>query len=97
MNVSASMKRTMEILNLLVGVELIIVGVLYLLKSDVSSAASWSIFGCMYVVMDKYSVLENMSSKRKLVEVGKYGAAWLGFIISSVFLAYVVLDFSGVK
>ncbi len=91
MNVYARMKRTMEILNLLVGFELIAVGLLYLTKPDVPSAASWSVFGCMYVVMDKYSVLENMSKKRKLIEGVKYSLAWLGFSISTAFLAYIVL------
>ena len=90
MNVYVKMKRTMEILNLLVGFELIAVGFLYLTKLDITSAASWSIFGCMYIVMDKYSVLENMSKKRKLVEGMKYSSAWLGFAISSTFLGYVV-------
>lgn len=89
MNVYARMKKTMEILNLLVGFELILVGLLYLLKDDIPSAASWSIFGCMYLVMDKYSVLENISKKRKLIEGIKYGSAWLGFAISTAFLAYV--------
>lgn len=83
------MKKYMEILNLLVGFELIVVGLLYLMKPDIASAASWSIFGCMYIVMDKYSVLEDMSTNRKLVEGIKYGAAWLGFIISTAFLGYV--------
>ena len=93
MNVSAKMKKSMELLNLLVGFELIIVGLVYLAKLDVSSAASWSIFGCMYLVMDKYSVLENMSEKRKLVEGVKYGSAWLGFAISTAFLGYLVYTF----
>jgi hypothetical protein len=93
MNVYAKVKRNMEFLNLLVGLELIIVGLVYLLKLDIASAASWSIFGCMYMVMDKYSVLDNMSGKRKLVEDIKYYSAWLGFAISTVFLVYVVLTF----
>lgn len=81
----------MEILNLLVGVELIVIGLLYLKDLDISSAASWSIFGCMYVVMDKYSALENMSKKRELVEALKYGSAWLGFVISTAFLIYLLM------
>ena len=80
----------MEILNLLVGFELIVIGLLYLIKLDILSAASWSIFGCMYVVMDKYSVLENMSKRRKLVEDVKYSSAWLGVAISTAFLVYVI-------
>lgn len=91
MNVSVNMKKTMEILNLLVGFELIIVGCLYLIRLDVPSAASWSIFGCMYIVMDKYSALENMSKKRKLIEGVKYSSAWLGFAISTTFLVYLML------
>ena len=93
MNAYAKMKRTMEVLNLLVGFELIIVGLLYLFKLDIASAASWSIFGCMYIVMDKYSFLDNMSKKRKLIENIKYGSAWLGFAISSAFLIFVALTF----
>ncbi len=80
----------MEILNLLIGFELVAIGVLYLIKLDIPSAASWSIFGCMYIVMDKYSVLENMSKNRRLVEGIKYASAWLGFAISTAFLVYVV-------
>ena len=91
MNAFVKMKRTMEILNLLVGFELILVGIIYLIRLDISSAASWAIFGCMYIVMDTYSVLENMSKNRKLVEAVKYGSAWLGFLISSVFLVYIYL------
>ena len=90
MNVFVKMKRTMEILNLLIGFELVAIGVLYLIKLDIPSAASWSIFGCMYIVMDKYSVLENMSKNRRLVEGIKYASAWLGFAISTAFLVYVV-------
>lgn len=93
MNAYAKMKRTMEVLNLLVGFELIIVGLLYLLKLDIASAASWSIFGCMYVVMDKYSILDNMSKRRELIENIKYGSAWLGIVISTTFLVYLVLTF----
>ena len=91
MNAFARMKRTMEILNLVVGLELIIVGILYLFIYDITSAASWSIFGCMYVVMDKYSFLENMSKQRRFVEGIKYAMAWLGFFISTAFLGYVIL------
>ena len=91
MNAFVKMKRTMEILNLLVGFELILVGIIYLIRLDISSAASWAIFGGMYIVMDTYSVLENMSKNRKLVEAVKYGSAWLGFLISSVFLVYIYL------
>ena len=90
MNVSVKMKRTMEILNLLVGVELILVGIIYLIQLDISSAASWAIFGCMYIVMDKYSILENMSRERKLIEGVKYGSAWLGFAISTAFLLNLI-------
>ena len=93
MNVVVSMKRTMEILILLVGFELVAIGILYLIKLDISSAASWSIFGCMYIVMDKYSALENMSKNRRLVEGIKYGSAWLGFAISTAFLVYVMYTF----
>ena len=80
----------MEILNLLIGFELVAIGVLYLIKLDIPSAASWSIFGCMYIVMDKYSVLENMSKNRRLVEGIKYASAWLGFAISTAFLVYLM-------
>lgn len=93
MSAYAKMNRTMEILNLLVGFELVAVGLLYLIKLDIASAASWSIFGCMYVVMDQYSLFENMSKERKLVQGVKYGFAWLGFIISTAFLGYVVFMF----
>ena len=82
----------MEVLNLLVGFELIVVGLLYMMKSDITSAASWSIFGCMYIVMDEYSLLENMSKERKLIQGVKYGSAWLGFVISTAFLGYVALS-----
>lgn len=90
MNAFVKMKISMEILNLLVGLELIVVGILYLMKGDISSAASWSIFGCMYMVMDKYSALDNMSKKRKFIEGVKYSSAWFGFAISTAFLIYVI-------
>ena len=38
MNVFAKKKKNIEILNLLIGFELIIVGVLYFTKGDISSA-----------------------------------------------------------
>lgn len=91
MNAFVKMKKTMEILNILIGFELIATGLLYLIKSDIESAASWSIFGCMYIVMDKYSILHNMSKKREFIEGVKYSSAWLGFVISTVFLVYVLL------
>jgi len=93
MSAFAKMKNTMEILNLLVGAELIVIGILYWLKDDISSAASWSIFGCMYIVMDKYSVLDKMSTKRRFIETIKYGSAWLGLVISTAFLIYVLISF----
>ena len=89
MNAFVNMKKHMEILNLIVGLELIVAGVLYLSEGDISSAASWSIFGCMYIVMDKYSNLENMSKRRTVVEWGKYIAAWLGLLISTAFLLHI--------
>ena len=92
MNVSARMKRTMEILNLLVGFELIMVGVFYLIQLDIPSAASWSIFGCMYIVMDKYAVFEKMSTNRKLIEWIKYSSAWLGFAISTALLVFIAFS-----
>ena len=92
MNAYAKMKKTMEILNILVGLELIIIGLLYLIKSDISSAASWSIFGCMYIVMDKYSILGNMTKRRTYIESLKYSSAWTGFAISTAFLIYVILN-----
>ena len=92
MNAYARMKRTMEILNLLVGIELIIVGALYLSIKDIPSAASWSIFGCMYIVMDKYSSLDQMSPRRQSVEQLKYGAAWLGLLLSTALLLCVAKD-----
>lgn len=90
MNVSVKNKRIMEILNLIVGFELIIIGILYLIQMDISSAASWSIFGCMYIVMDKYSILTNMSKQRKLVEGIKLGSAYAGFLISTAFFCYLI-------
>ena len=90
MNAFANMKRTMEILNLIVGVELILVGGAYLLMRDFTSAASWSIFGCMYIVMDKYSELNNMSSRRLFIERMKCLSAWLGLFLSTAFLFYVL-------
>lgn len=90
MNVSARMKKTMETLNLLVGFELILVGLLYLTKLDIPSAASWAIFGSMYMVMDTYSVSKQISQRRKLIEGIKYASAWLGFAISTAFLVYVM-------
>ena len=85
------MNKTMEILNLLVGFQPIIIGLIYLRVSDFSSAASWSIFGCMYIVMDKYSDFTNMSNNRSLVQNIKYLGAWLGFIISTIYLIYVLI------
>ena len=85
------MNKTMEILNLFVGFELIVIGLIYFRVSDFSSAASWSIFGCMYIVMDKYSDFTNMSNNRSLVQNIKYVGAWLGFIISTIYLIYVLI------
>lgn len=90
MSVYAKMKKQLEILNLLIGLELVVVGLVYLVLLDIPSAASWSIFGCMYLVMDKYSVLENMSQRREFVERVKYFSAWLGFAVSTAFLIYVI-------
>ena len=85
------MNKTMEILNLLIGFELIAIGLIYLKVSDFSSAASWSIFGCMYIVMDKYSDFTNMSNNRSIVQNIKYAGAWIGFIISTIFLIYSLI------
>ena len=92
MSAYAKRKITMEILNLAVGFELIVVGLWYFIQLDIPSAASWSIFGCMYLVMDKYGLIENMSKKRKLTEDIKYVAAWLGLVISTAFLGYLFLN-----
>ena len=93
MSVYVKMNKKMEILNLLVGFELIAIGLIYLSALDIVSAANWSIFGCMYIVMDKYSVFENISHKRNVVQSIKYSGAWLGFIISTVFLFYVIITY----
>ena len=86
------MKKEMEILNLVTGLELLTIGAIYLFLGDISSSASWGIFGCMYLVMDKYSVFEKISLRRKVVDIGKYLFSWLGFFISSAFLVYLILS-----
>jgi len=91
MSVFVKMNKTMEILNLIVGFELIFIGLLFLSISDYSSAASWSIFGCMYIVMDKYTDFTNMSNNRSIVQNIKYAGAWIGFIISTIYLIYVLM------
>jgi len=83
------MKANLETLNLITGFILVIIGGIYLVKVDIPAAANWIIFGSMYLVMDDYKnkVLFNMfSNKVKVI------FAWIGLVVSILFLLFVVFN-----
>tara|TARA_Y100001970_G_C14125655_1_gene798798 strand:- start:87 stop:368 length:282 start_codon:yes stop_codon:yes gene_type:complete len=86
----AGLRKQLEFLNLAIGVVLILISLVYLMDQDVEYFASWFIFGCMYMVMDKYWPSDTYSSRRAKADMFKYTVNLMAFIVSIGFLFYIL-------
>jgi hypothetical protein len=78
-------RRALEVLNILTGFGLLAIALTYVPGKEYDYAANWAIFGCMYIVMDKYWLGE-FSMKRKITDWIKCGFGILGLCIVVAFL-----------
>ena len=82
-------KIKLELLNLLTGFTLLVVGILDFFDQQYFRAASWIIFGSMYLVMDSYK--ENPVATTRLQKITQYTRpifGWVGLIGSILLLIY---------
>jgi len=84
-------KVKLELLNLLTGFILVVVGTLNLYAKQYPTAASWIIFGSMYLVMDKYTsdphtdtLLDRITQRTRVI------FSWVGFIGSILLFIYTL-------
>lgn len=84
-----TMRIRLELLNLLTGFTLLLVGILDLSDQQYIRAASWIIFGSMYLVMNGYSA--NPVATTRLERITQYTRpifGWVGFVGSILLLIY---------
>lgn len=86
MKYNKSIRKILEIINILTGLGLLIIGGVYFFLSQIDFAASWLVFGCMYIVMDKYWENPSVSKNRYLVDIFKFGIGVFGIIVTYAFL-----------
>lgn len=83
------MKIQLELLNLLTGFVLLFVGILDFSEGQYIRAASWIIFGSMYLVMDNYkSNSVDTTYLHKITRHTRQIFGWVGFIGSVLLLFY---------
>lgn len=88
------MKIKIELLNLLTGFVLVLVGILDFTDQQYIRAASWIIFGSMYLVMDNYNA--DPPAITRLQKITRYTRpifGWIGLIGSIVLLIYRLVTF----
>jgi len=85
-------RKQLEFLNIGTGIGLILIGLIYLTRLEIDYAASWGIFGCMYIVMDKYWQNTMPSNSRTKVDMFKYSIAIAGICITYSFLIYLAMN-----
>ena len=88
------MKPKLELLNLLTGLVLLLVGSIDLAAQQYVGAASWIIFGSMYLVMDNYSSDTVITTPlQKITHYTRLIFSWVGLISSVLFLIYQLITF----
>ena len=83
------LRTQLEYLNIAVGAVLILISFIYFSRGMVESFASWFVFGCMYMVMDKYWHCDACTT-RKIADTFKYCVNILAFFVSICLLVYVI-------
>lgn len=83
-------RKQLEYLNLGIGVMLILISMVYLFRAEIDYFASWFIFGCMYMVMDKYWECDMCSTRRIKMDVLKYCINLSAFVVSIGFFLYIL-------
>lgn len=86
----AGLRRQLEFLNLSIGATLVIISLVYLFRSEIDYFTSWFIFGCMYMVMDKYWPSDEYTALRIKADVLKYIINVAAFLVSIGFLVYIL-------
>lgn len=84
-------RKQLEVLNITVGALLAAIAAIYLVEGEFESAASWFIFGCMYIVMDEYCPSEACTSKRVKIDIFKYVISILALVATITLLTYLIL------
>lgn len=79
-----------EILNLITGGILVIVGILMFFKNDAPSGFNWLIFGSMYLVMDGYKTSKTTNTFGKMCQTIRNVFSIIGTIASVGLLIYYV-------
>ena len=74
------MKVKLELLNLITGFTLLLVGAVDLYGRQYIQAASWIIFGSMYLVMDNY--------REDSITMIRATFGWVGMLGSALLLVY---------
>ena len=69
---------------------LILISLVYMSRGAVDSFANWFIFGCMYMVMDKYWTNGAQSAKRVKIDMLKYCIGVAAFFVSVGFLLHIL-------
>jgi hypothetical protein len=77
-----------EILNLITGGILVIVGILMFFRNDAPSGFNWLIFGSMYLVMDAYKTSESSNAFAKMCQAFRNVFSIIGAIASIALLVY---------
>lgn len=83
--------KQLEIINSITGFILVIVGIIYSEQKNIESAASWFIFGAMYLAMDSYKLNTDNDSLSKAFFIIKIIFSLAGCIAALLFLIYLLL------
>lgn len=83
-------RKQLEILNIAIGIVLIAISLIYFFADQIDYFASWFIFGCMYIVMDFYGDVENITHQRIRLDIFKYFINIAALIVSLFFLISII-------
>ena len=85
-----NLRVQLEVLNIAIGTVLILISLVYIFRGEVDYAASWFIFGCMYMVMDKYWPCDRYTALRIRADILKYLVNVAALAVSLAFLIYIL-------
>lgn len=86
------LRKQLEVINLLIGATLIIIGFVYLFDDQVEYFFSWFIFGCMYIVMDKYWPNDTYTKTRIKIDTFKYIINVCALVAGVGFVFYLIFN-----
>ena len=89
---SNNIRKQLEVLNIAIGFTLVAIAAVYLNDGEVEYAASWFIFGCMYMVMDKYWPSDSYSLLRTKADLFKYLINIIALVVSIAFFVYLLVN-----